>query len=86
MRLLCAALLALALSACVTTGPEYIEIRPECEAPPQPALPEIDGVELAELSDDVYWRLEDRERRIVDWAMEMQAIIETVCEQPGEQD
>jgi len=42
-------------------------------------LPQISGDELAGLPDDVYWRLEDREKRLTDWALELKAIADEVC-------
>lgn len=71
---LCAVLLA----SCAST-PEYIEIRPECTAPPQPELPEVQSSELEALTDDVYWRLEDRERLLTDWALEMHGMLDELC-------
>lgn len=76
--LLCAALLA----SCANQPPQYIEVQPTCTAPPQPALPQIEGDELEALSDDVYWRLENRERRLVDWALELKAMVDELCEAP----
>lgn len=73
------ALLLLVILGGCTHRVEYIEIRPTCAAPPQPALPAVNGNELAGLPDDVYWRLEDRERRLVDWAVEMEAMLGELC-------
>jgi hypothetical protein len=70
--------LAVVLAACAQQ-PQIIEVRPECTPPPQPALPAVSGDELAALPDDVYWRLEDRERRLADWSLEMQAMLEALC-------
>lgn len=76
---------ALALSGCMTAPVEYIEVRPQCVPPEQPALPTITQEELSPLEDDVYFRLERREKRLVDWALEMQGQIEAVCEPPEDQ-
>lgn len=29
------------LTACATTGPEYVEVDPNCSVPPRPALPSV---------------------------------------------
>lgn len=71
------ALTLLVTSGCATT--EYVEVRPECTVPPQPALPQIDGSELQSLSDDTYWKLERREKRLTDWTMEMRAMLRELC-------
>lgn len=73
--LLCAALVA----SCGTIQTEYIEVRPECTVPPQPALPQVDVDDLDSLPDDVYWRLETREKRLTDWALEMRGMLQKLC-------
>lgn len=82
-RLLPAVLL---LAGCASS-PEYIEIAPECEVPPRPSLPTIPAEDLEALPDETYWALERREKRIVDWGMELEALARTLCEsgesQPG---
>lgn len=60
----------------------YIEVRPQCEPPAQPALPKIQGDELRALTDEVYFRLERREKRLTDWALEMRAMLEQLCAHP----
>lgn len=79
--MLASALIVLGMTACATT--EYVEVRPECTVPPQPTLPQISGEELRALPDDVYWRLERREKRLVDWALELRAIAEEACAPPS---
>jgi hypothetical protein len=69
---------ALLLEACAPQI-EYVLLAPECMPPPQPALPVIMADELAQLPDDVYWRLADRERRLADWAFEMHAMLGVLC-------
>jgi hypothetical protein len=32
------------------------------------------------LADNVYWGLMDRERLLTDWALEMEATLEIICE------
>ncbi len=70
---------ALVTAGCVT-GTEVVEIRPQCSVPPQPALPQIEGSALEDLDEDTYEALEDREKRLVDWALEMRATLAEVCE------
>lgn len=77
MKAAAIALTLLATTGCATT--EYVEVRPECTVPPQPTLPQIKGEELAGLPDGVYWRLEDREKRLTDWALEMRAALRELC-------
>ncbi|WP_158701024.1 hypothetical protein [Phytohalomonas tamaricis] len=47
--------------------------------PAKPALPTINADKLASLDDDTYWTLEDRERRLTDWAYEQQAMLNVLC-------
>lgn len=77
---LASALIGLVIAGCSAT-PERVYVQPQCSAPPQPSLPDITGDELAALGEDTYWRLEERERRLADWAFEMQAILQAVCEE-----
>ncbi|WP_251976728.1 hypothetical protein [Salinicola avicenniae] len=44
-----------------------------------PALPVIESSQLQCLADDDYWMLQDRERRLTDWALEMRGMLEEVC-------
>ena len=78
LGLVCA--LCAALVAGCATRTEYLEVSPECTVPPQPSLPTITGDELAGLPDSVYWKLERREKRLTDWAMEMSAALREICE------
>jgi len=73
-----AACLLLMASGCATEV-QRIPVQPECTVPPQPALPTITRDELAVLPDDVYWRLERREKRLTDWALEMRAALQGLC-------
>lgn len=45
-----------------------------------PALPVIHSVQLQSLADEDYWLLQDRERRLTDWALEMRGMLEEMCE------
>ncbi len=71
------ALISLGMTACATT--EYVEVRPECSVPPQPTLPQIDGEALSSLDDETYWALEKREKRLTDWALEQNAMLQELC-------
>ncbi len=44
-----------------------------------PALPEINSNHLQCLADDDYWMLQDRERRLTDWAFEMRGMLGELC-------
>ena len=66
------------LSACAST--EYIYVQPECEVPPIPYLPQISAEELEDVSDETYWKLEEREDLLYGWAEEMEEKLKTLCE------
>lgn len=72
-------LLPLILLAGCASPPEYIEITPECEVPPRPSLPAIPAEDLEALPDETYFDLERREKRIVDWSLELEAIVRELC-------
>ena len=42
-------------------------------------MPDIESERLESLDDQTFWDMMDRERRIVDWALENEAIINEVC-------
>ena len=71
-------LASLAILGCAS--PQTIEVRPECTVPTQPSLPSVSGEALTALDDPTYWALETRERRLTDWALEMQAMLRVLCE------
>lgn len=71
------ALALLVIGGCTTVRDNYI--LPDCTIPPFPTLPIIEANALAGVDDDTYWALERRERRLTDWALEMEAILEEVC-------
>lgn len=79
------ALLALALTAtlgvsgCART--EYVEIRPQCTPPSQPALPLIDMGETWELLGDARYReLERYINGLWQYADEQAAMLDVLCE------
>lgn len=55
-------------------------LAPECTVPPMPALPVIKSSQLQCLADDDYWLLQDRERRLTDWAFVMRGQLEEMCD------
>lgn len=65
------------IAGCATT--ETVVIQPECDVPGQPTLPAISSDRLAGLDDTTFWDLMERERRLVDWAMDMQAMLGVLC-------
>ena len=82
-RLLALSAVLLLVSGC-SLLPErtvYVEMEPECSVPAQPALPELPAEALDPLPDDVYWDVITRDARLQDWALEMEAILERVCDQ-----
>lgn len=70
-------LLLLVIPGCAT---KTITIKPECEVPQLAPLPVVMSDDMECLADDVYWALMDRERLLTDWALEMEATLEVVCE------
>lgn len=76
-RALVLALLCSAISACTTV--ETIELRPSCTPPALPALPVIESRQLEGLDDTTFWALMERERRLTDWALELEAMLSALC-------
>ena len=72
-----AVLIVSVIAGCATT--ETVYVQPECEVPGRPVLPEIESERLATLSDETFWALMDRERRLVDWALLLEATVKDVC-------
>jgi len=66
----------LAILGCATAT-EYVEVRPTCEPALLAPLPQVPWAEIPE---EVRAPLLERERRIVDWALENEAIVEAVCQ------
>ena len=42
-------------------------------------LPEIASDDLGALPDEIFWKLMDRERRLVDWALLMHTTLVELC-------
>lgn len=73
--------LGIVLACLVTAGcTKTITIKPECQVPQLAPLPVIMSDDMKCLADDVYWGLMDRERLLTDWALEMEATLEVLCE------
>lgn len=72
-------MVVLLLVAGCAASPEYVEVRPECTVPPIPALPNVEAADLAPLPDSVFFDLKEREKRLVDWALEMEAMLGELC-------
>lgn len=53
---------------------------PNCTVPELGWLPTIKGAELQNLDPIVYWLLEEREGRLTDWALGMEAQLIKLCE------
>jgi len=71
------------MTACGTTEVRTEYVKPTCSAPPQPSLPKIDAGELWDsVGQRTYDVLMDRDRRLVDWAFEMESMINVLCEAP----
>lgn len=78
LKLLVSALIALALTGCVTTT-EYVEVTPTCQLPIRPLLPEPLMVNLAVLDDLTYWQIDNRDRLLTDWALDLETRLAKVC-------
>lgn len=44
-----------------------------------PVLPEIRSADLQPLDDETYWALMERERRITNWAFDLESVLMVVC-------
>ena len=76
---LAAVALAAALAGCATA--ERVYITPDCTVPPRPTLPTVDAGELWDtVGDDMYRVLEDRDARLTDWALELEAGMIVLCQ------
>ena len=84
-NLLLLGLLAILATSGCTTKTEIRYAKPMCEAPPQPALPSVNAGDLWDrIGQGDYDTLAIRESLLVDWAMEMQSMINILCVKPGE--
>jgi hypothetical protein len=78
-RLLIALLVILVISGCKST-PQVVYLKPECSVPVRAELPTIDAGELWDATgQELYDSLLQRERLIVDWAVEMQYMLTVIC-------
>lgn len=69
------------MAGCATRT-EYVEVSPECQPPPMPALPEVTAADLEPLPDTVFHDLRSREKLLTDWALELEAALEGICAAP----
>lgn len=77
-----AAILGASLLAGCAAEPRLVEIRPQCEVPPEPTLPAIDRGELWDaLGDDRYRELERYINGVWAWADENAALLRAICEE-----
>jgi len=66
------------LAACASV--EYVEVRPQCEPPPVPALPDISrGALWDALGDSEYRRLEAYINGVWAWGDEQAALLSAIC-------
>ena len=78
-RLIPVLLAILAISGCKST-PQVVYLKPECSVPVRAELPTIDAGELWDVTgQELYDSLLQRERLIVDWAIEMQYMLTVIC-------
>lgn len=68
-----------AVSGCTTT--KYVEVRPQCTPPAQPALPAISRGDLWDaLGDEQYRELERYVNTLWGYADEQAALLNAICE------
>ena len=68
------------LTSCSST-PDVIYLQPQCSVPTLSALPQVDAGELWDaIGDDTYQQLVLREKLIMDWALDIRAIVQEVCQ------
>ncbi len=78
--LMTSALLAASVASCSTV--EYIEVKPQCTPPPEPALPVIDkGSMWDALGDTEYRRVERYINGLWQYADEQAAMLGELCAQ-----
>lgn len=74
-------LLYLGIEGCTTVEERHVPV--ECDVPALVTLPGIQSEALSELEDGTYWTLQTRERRLTDWALQMESMLEVLCEPPS---
>ena len=77
--------LALALACSVIAGCTTVRTiteKPQCTTPALAYLPPIESSQLEALDDGAYWALMTREKRLTDWALEMESMLEELCDGP----
>ena len=80
LKLISVLVVTLAISGCANRPPDVVYLKTECSVPVRAQLPEIDAGELWDaVGADVYDTLLLRERLIVDWAVEMQYMLQVIC-------
>lgn len=68
----------LVIAGCTTVRTEYVTAK--CEIPVFPSLPTVDGGRLYDrIGADDYYTLMLREKRLTDWALEMEATLIELC-------
>lgn len=68
------------ISGCAITKTEYIYVQPECIVPVQPALPTLPAIVIYEsLGKESFLILQEREEKLVTWALDMETILTTIC-------
>lgn len=72
--------MATAAAALITGCATNRDPVPHCQVPPLPNPPELSGEELAPLSDEVYWKLRERDDAWQSSLLEHRAILREVCD------
>lgn len=74
--------MTLGIAGCATVKDHYVE--PECEVPTLAPLPPIKSESLESVDDATYWALQTRERRLTDWALDMESQLKVLCDSTSE--
>ena len=73
--------IVLIAAGCSRVETRPVMIKPVCNKPQLQALPDIDAAELYHrVGDSMYYQLELRENRITTWALQLESIVDRVCE------
>ena len=77
MRLLTVLLTVTVLSGCGTT--RIVTVKPVCNPAVRPVLLRVEPGELLQVSDETYRKLQVNERRLQNWGVANEKIIDEIC-------
>lgn len=79
IRALALGLIASGILGCTTVRTVVEPV--QCTAPLMPYLPTVESSSLTLIDDATYWALMEREKRLADWALEMESMLIEVCDE-----